>query len=262
MELQIEELKKVIKTYRLENLNFVGYEWTTPDDCFYYFSDKNDALYILVASDYVSWGCGNDEPPKTIQTDYYKDHKRNFLVKKWLTTHDGLDEKDESGDFEGYIYWASNGDRCTMAEIDGKVSDYELRGIDKGIPYRSQTSIAIYAKRMIMSEKVSAIPRPSYQNEEHLKKNILDAIIVDIKDIARIYSETDIENFNIHYIQNLIRSFHQFATEWSKNTDDNHEVMRKIVEINNQGWLTLCAFRENRGKKNELKKLLKLLEEF
>ena len=262
MELQPNELETIIKAYRLNNLDFIGFERVMPDDIAYYFCDKDKKLFILIASDYVAWGCGNDEPPETIQYSYYADHERNFPVKKWLTLHNGLNKNDESGDFEGYIYWASNGDRCTMAEIAGKLTDFQLNNLEKEIPYRAKTDIAIHAKRMIMAETISAVPRPSYQNEEHLNRNIRNAILDDLKHIAKYFINLGVSDIKINDIKNLNRDAYLYALEWDEYVHDEHEIQKEIVAINNQSWLALCELREESSAKKEIKKLLKIFENF
>lgn len=83
MEIQQKELMKIIKHYRIHNkVSFIGFHAVDPDTIWYFFRAKNGDFYILEASDYVVWVCGNGEPPKYLQADYYEDFSYSFKVKR------------------------------------------------------------------------------------------------------------------------------------------------------------------------------------
>ena len=177
MEIQQKELMKIIKHYRIHNkVSFIGFHAVEPDTTWYFFRAKNDDFYILEASDYIIWVCGNGEPPKYLQADYYEDFSYSFKVERWLTSHNGLDKTDESGDYEGYLYWASNGDRCVMAKIKGKFSDYKIMNLVSKIPPHSELELAIFEKRRISCESVSEVPRPADQDLNILTKHIQELV--------------------------------------------------------------------------------------
>ena len=185
MLIEQEELEKIIKYYRLGNdVEFVGYQWVEPDTVWYYFRDRADNFYLLEASDYIMWIGGHGNPPEVMKDDYYEDANVSFPIEKWLTCHDNLDYNNYSGDYEGYVYWAKNSDRCIMAKVKGKFSDYKLENITKELPHYNQVDVATYAKKRIESELVSLVPRPEDQDVKLLSQKICNSIQDEIVKMA------------------------------------------------------------------------------
>ena len=237
MEIQQKELMKIIKYYRIHNkVSFIGFHVVDPDTTWYFFRAKNDDFYILEASDYIIWVCGNGEPPKYLQADYYKDFSHSFKVKKWLTSHNGLDKTDESGDYEGYLYWASNSDRCVMAKIKGKFSDYKIMNLVSKIPPHSELELAIFEKRRISCESVSEVPRPADQDINILTKHIQELVQKEVLELAQKIINTDQKNLSEEDLSKCNYDLFQYAQIWSENDGDKFKE-NILIELNNQSWL-------------------------
>jgi len=163
MFIEQEELAQITQYYRLNNdVEFVGCQWVNPDTVWYYFRDQADNFYLLEASDYIVWIGGQGNPPEEMSEDYYEEATVSFPIEKWLTHHDDLDYDNISGDYEGYVYWAKNSDRCVMAKVKGKFSDYKLENLTKELPHYDPADVEAYAKKRIENEVISVVPRPKY----------------------------------------------------------------------------------------------------
>ena len=244
MEIQQKELMKIIKHYRIQDkVSFIGFHAVDPDTTWYFFRAKNDVFYILEASDYVVWVCGNGEPPKYLQADYYEDFSYSFKVKRWLTSHNGLDKTDESGDYEGYLYWASNSDRCVMAKIKGKFSDYKIMNLISKIPPHSELELAIFGKRQISCELVSGVPRPTDQNINILTKKIQKLIQKEVLELAQKIINTDQKNLSEEDLSKCNYDLFKYVQIWSENDGGKFEE-NIFIELNNQSWLALCEKRD------------------
>ncbi len=250
MELSREEFADILKFYRIDDkLEFIGYHEVDPDTFWYFFHDKRSAAYyILEVADYITWVCGQEEVPETLDCYYYPDFSYSFEVKRWLTSHDGLDKTNESGDYEGYMYWANNGYRCVMAEIAKPIAVDTIKKLKTEIAEHDELEIALFKRRFIGAERVSAIPRPQSQNLEELDKNICEIIyknaIADAKSLLGI----GIESLTEEKLKIFNSKTFKYAREWPKETKDidkrNINEPRLLGELNRQSWLALCELRD------------------
>ena len=279
MEIQPEELRKIIKFYRIHHeLKFIGFRAVDPDTFWYFFRDKKHRSYILCASDYIWWVCGNDEPPKTLINDYFTDFPYSFTVKKWLTSHDGLDSDDESGDYEGHLYWASNGDRCVMAEVEGEIPKKAIQTLVTEIPVHDELEIAVYARRFIGNEVVSSVPRPSNQNPKILEENIRELIRANMLTIAEKMITTGVDGMTEEELKACNSETFRYARMWPTEREESKpdwmarkEVLgsgsqideeKFLVDLNNQSWLALCELRDFPNYFDERSMLFSLLKRY
>lgn len=263
MEIQTDELERIIKFYRIsDDLDFIGFRTVDPDTFWYVFQSKNNPRrnFILHASDYISWCCGEGEPPEFLEANYFTDFICSFPVKRWLTSHDGLNLDDETGDREGYLYWASTGDRCMMAEIEGEIPEMAIRTLKTEIPIHDELEIAAYARHFIGNETFSEIPRPSSQDSKFLDENIRRIIRTNMLKIAEKIlaagvtgvTEEDLENCNsesFRYTRLWPIEEREYKPDWVVEKDTSKSISKInevnfLVKINNQSWLALCEIRD------------------
>lgn len=115
-EIPKNELKEILESYGLYEASFDTFKQAEPDTALYFFHDKNNTRYCLIASDYID---GDIELPCDFEYDYYPNDNIKFRV-VYIFSYLKNAKKKASGyiDDEHYRTMASTGDVCMLFAID------------------------------------------------------------------------------------------------------------------------------------------------
>ncbi len=112
------ELKEIIGSYGINGLVFDTFKQAEPDTALYFFHDKNNTRYCLMASDYLD---DNIELPCNFKYDYYSNNAVEFRAVRIFSYVENAKKK-----AEGYIddnhyrtMPSAGGGVCMLFAIDG-----------------------------------------------------------------------------------------------------------------------------------------------
>lgn len=109
-------LKEITKSYGLDSLVFDFYKQVEPDTALYFFHDKDNIRYCLIASDYLD---SDIELPHDFEYDYYPDNTAKFRAIYIFSYTDDAKKKAKGYiDDNHYRTMASTGDVCMLFTID------------------------------------------------------------------------------------------------------------------------------------------------
>ncbi len=110
------ELSEIIESYGLKSLIFDSFKQVEPDTSLYFFHDKDNHRYCLIASDYLD---SDIELPCDFDFDYYPDNSVKFRAVHIFSYMDNAKKKAEGYiDDNHYRTISDTGGVCMLFAVD------------------------------------------------------------------------------------------------------------------------------------------------